>query len=962
MKKLYFFALLCCLSIKALSQTTVVLWSNSGTTFKTGFATTTARTDGDLQTNGTNWRGWAVFDLASIPVGAAITDVRIGFWAVTILGPAGPPAVSNTTGFVGDLSTVLPGGGVLYNNMLPPFSTILTTELYPSIGPVNMVLASTAASTSFIGANAGGLVSIGLTGGNPKTYVFRGRGGFSAGDADTSTAMHAPFLKITYCMPPTAVSAVASPNPVCDGSTLTLTGSGGTGATNYLWEGPGGYTSTMLSPTLTADPTSAGVYTLTAINACGTFSATAVNTTAAVTVNAAPTAITGAAALCEGLATSLGSTPGAGNWTSSDASVASVGLTTGVVSAGIAGTATITYTISTGCFVTHSMTVNATPDVIAGPTEVCENATITLTNTVTGGTWSSPSPEISVGATTGIITGVTAGTATVTYTTGGCPPVTYDLTVNPAPAPIGGLSEVCVGSTISLTDATSGGTWSSGAITIAMVGGTGAVTGVSAGTVNIIYTLTSTTGCQAFKSVTVNPLPAPIGGPSGVCLGQNITLTDATPGGDFTSTSPNVSVTLGGVVSGLSLGTATVTYTLASTGCAVTTVVTVHPLPSAITGTPEFCEGASVTLSAPDPGGTWTSAFTGTATVGTSSGVVTGVAGGMVDISYTLSTGCSAVYNVTVNPAPIAIITPAGITTFCAGGSVVLDATPGGVTYQWDNGTGPIAGATDASYTASATGSYTVEISNIFGCTATSPAVVVTAGINTEILYSTALNFCIGGNIVLTADAGGAVGAISYQWMKDGTNISGAVFVTHTATVTGVYTASVTVVGASGACTVVTPPVSVVVNNMPVPVISHTGTSLTTASTYAVYQWFINSSAITGATNRTYVPYANGIYRVRVSDAIGCSGYSNAIQITGVGIAQLAKDAVKVYPNPAADVVYIESPLPLRAVITGIEGKVIADNKNAQKLDISKLASGIYILKLYDEQGEMVLVQKLIKE
>jgi len=66
---------------------------------------------------------------------------------------------------------------------------------------------------------------------------------------------------------------------------------------------------------------------------------------------------------------------------------------------------------------------------------------------------------------------------------------------------------------------------------------------------------------------------------------------------------------------------------------------------------------------------------------------------------------------------PSAIITAAGPTTFCQGGSVVLNANTGtGLTYQWAlNGTN-ISGATNASYTANAAGSYTVTVFNAPTC------------------------------------------------------------------------------------------------------------------------------------------------------------------------------------------------------------------------------------------------------
>src|SRR5205823_13427386 len=70
------------------------------------------------------------------------------------------------------------------------------------------------------------------------------------------------------CILPSAVTASASPTILCEGSTLTLTGTA-TGATNWSWTGPNGFTSTLQSPAITSiTAPGSGVYTLTASNTC----------------------------------------------------------------------------------------------------------------------------------------------------------------------------------------------------------------------------------------------------------------------------------------------------------------------------------------------------------------------------------------------------------------------------------------------------------------------------------------------------------------------------------------------------------------------------------------------------------------------------------------------------------------------------------------------------------------------
>jgi trimeric autotransporter adhesin len=960
MKKIYLFLLLCCLGLPAFSQITTVIYAGTypGSSYNTGRSTATVRSAGNPNTN-TTTRGYAVFDLSGIPAGSAVSGVVLGLDLI-----ASSVAVAcSTYVYPGDLSTVTVPG-TLFADMVSPAAVLVNTVSYGG-ATANITLASTPAAEAAVQAGAGGKVSFTFTTSGPTSYTITGETGTTA-----LSGAHAPYIQVTYCPPPTAVSATASPGTLCEGDLLTLTGSA-TGATDYVWTGPGGFTTSAASTSLIVTPSSAGVYTLTASVTCGAGTASATAVTSAVTVNPIPAAITGANSVCVGSATTLGDVTFGGSWTASNAR-ATIGLTTGIVTGVSSGLVTMSYTLPTGCYVTLPMRVNDPPTPIGGPVAVCENANITLTDGSPVGQWTSTYGNVSVGLATGVVTGISAGFATITYTPGGCPFATYDITVNPIPAPIVGATQVCVLGTTTETDADPGGVWSTSNITIAFIGSTtGIVTGVSGGAVSVIYTFTST-GCRNTLPFFVNALPAPIGGPTAVCSNGTITLTDVTPGGTFSGGAPHASVTPGGIVSGISAGTAGITYTVGATGCRTATPINVNAIPSPITGSSVFCQNSTTTLTDPDPGGTWSSQNTTIATVGSLSGIVTGLATPGTNISYAfVTTGCAAVFPVTINAAPPAVITPAGATVFCAGGNVVLDGTTAsGVTYQWRNSSGPIPGATNASYTASASSSYTVDISNALGCHAISAPQVVTAGINPTITHATSLGFCIGMNVVLTADVDSTIDALSaagidtltYQWKKGGVAIPGATNVTYTADSAGAYTVDVTVSGGSGLCTATTPAVTTVVNNYPTPSITNTGTMLKTASTYVTYQWYLNTVAIPGATNYTYIPLANGNYRVIVGDILGCHGTSNGYNIAGVGVTQVSADEISIYPNPANNVVHIESPVAVRAVITGMEGKTLIDENNAHEININSLANGLYLITLYDGNGNRVLVQKLIKE
>jgi hypothetical protein len=124
--------------------------------------------------------------------------------------------------------------------------------------------------------------------------------------------------------------------------------------------------------------------------------------------------------------------------------------TAGIVTgAGTGGGTLITYTLSSGCAATISVTVLPLPPPITGPDSVCVGATITLSNPISGGIWSSSDMLIADVNATGNVTGMATGNAVISYTQGGCPR-TFTVTVNPAAAPITGNTNLCVGTPSSL--------------------------------------------------------------------------------------------------------------------------------------------------------------------------------------------------------------------------------------------------------------------------------------------------------------------------------------------------------------------------------------------------------------------------------------------------------------------------------------------------------------------------------
>ncbi|MBE2290807.1 MAG: Ig-like domain-containing protein [Chitinophagaceae bacterium] len=432
----------------------------------------------------------------------------------------------------------------------------------------------------------------------------------------------------------------------------------------------GDYSATMVDPVNNTDFWTIQEASHSTINMWDTWWARVVPTSSCSTPS-----VSGTLLACAGSGTTLTGSVSGGTWSSSNTSVATVGSASGVVAAVAAGTATISYTISGGCVGTAIYTVNALPATITGATSVCIGSTTTLASTTGGGTWASSNSGVASVGSTGIVSGIAAGTATITYTASGCIRATV-VTVNSLPATISGTLSVCVGATTALSSATTGGTWATSASGIATVGSTGIVTGVATGTSTISYTVS---GCRRTAVVTVLATPAVITGSTSVCAGATTTLSSATSGGTWASSATGIAmVGSTGIVTGLAAGTATISY--AVSGCTRTTIVTVLATPAVITGSTSVCAGSTTTLSSATGGGTWASSATGTATVG-STGIVTGVAAGTATISYTVA-GCATTTTVTVLAAPAAI---SGTMNVCVGATTALSSTPGGGSWVSSN-------------------------------------------------------------------------------------------------------------------------------------------------------------------------------------------------------------------------------------------------------------------------------------
>jgi glucose/arabinose dehydrogenase/PKD repeat protein len=705
-------------------------------------------------------------------------------------------------------------------------------------------------------------------------------------------------------------SVITSPGTTyCSGSSLTLSANNGTGFT-YKW-----YRNAATIPGATADTyaaTTNGSYTVQITNATGCIK---VSNVILVTQAALPTAniLAPATSFCEGGSVTLSANTGTGlvyQWSNAAGIITTATNATYVANA--TGTYSVKVTNASNCSATSaptSVTSNPLPTatVTSPANSFCTGGSVILSaNTGTGLAyqWSNAAGVIA-SATNAAYTVTAADTYTVKVTnTNNCSATSTGtiITVNALPtATITSTStSFCTGGSVILSANTGTGLtyqWSNAAGVIASAtNATYTVTAADTYTVKV----TNTNNCSATSTgtiVTVNALPAATitSTSTSFCTGGSVILS-ANTGTGLTYQWSNAAGIIASATNAAYTVSAAGTYTVKVTNtnnCSATsagTTITVNTLPTATitSSATSFCTGGSVILSANTGAGLtyqWSNAagIISSATNAT----YTATAAGTYTVEITNTNNCTATSAgtiVTVNALPAATITSTS-TSFCTGGSVILSANTGtGLTYQWSNAAGIIASATNAAYTVSAAGTYTVKVTNTNNCSETSAGTTITVNIlPTATITSSATSFCTGGSVILSANTGAG---LTYQWSNAAGIISSATNATYTATAAGTYTVEIT---NTNNCTATSAGTTITVNALPTATITAPVTSFCTGAslilsantgTGLTYQWSNAAGIIASATNAAYTVSTAGTYTVKVTNANNCSATSAGTTIT----------------------------------------------------------------------------------
>ncbi len=510
-----------------------------------------------------------------------------------------------------------------------------------------------------------------------------------------------------------------------------------------------------------------------------------------------------------------------------------------------------------------TLTVNAVPTApvvgtITQPTCAVATGSVVLSG-LPSGSWTitrMPGGQTNTGTgSSTTISGITQGTYTFTVTSSaGCiSPPSASVTINaqpPTPSVGDQTASINSGQTFTVTPtgvpAGTTYTWPVPAYTGGVTGGQAQATGSSnifgtlsipSGTGSAIYTVTPTTGSCVGNTftvtVTVTSTCVPVtitSHPSNasICAGESasfsITASGTTPTYQWQYSSNGV--TWANVANGTpagavytkatttTLGVAGVTaagahqYRCVATNCsgsttaqsnAATLTVNANPPQPVITasGPLAICQGDNVTLTSSEAASyLWsTSETTRSITVSTA---------GNYTVRVTNAAGCQSLPSgtaaVTINPLPSRpTITPSGTVNICGGSSQTLTASSG-TSYLWSTG------ETTQSITVISSGSYTVQVTNSFGCIS-QPSLATTVNINPipatpTITPSGSVAICAGESVTLTSSASSA-----YLWSNGIT--------TRSITVSAAGNYSVRVTDANGCQSLPSAATAVTVNPLP---------------------------------------------------------------------------------------------------------------------------------------------------
>jgi len=596
----------------------------------------------------------------------------------------------------------------------------------------------------------------------------------AASSVYTATATSAAGCTLTA-----TIAVTVNSLPVLSASATPVACNGGNGALTYSATGNGAISYTV-NGSAQSSPynTIAGTYTIAATdaNGCSATTTLAVTEPTLLTISASATA-----ALCMGYNGSLSysTTGGTGAVTYTVNGIPSTSP-----SVLPAGTYTILATDANGCTVS-TVSVISQPSALSlnltATNALCYNGNGSLNFTASGGTGSI---NYTVNGTAQVSPfAAPASTYTVVATDANGCSLSSTTTIT---QPINSIS-VSVLATLNPTCASAGivvvsGTGGTGALTYSInpAIGTQVVSGTFGGLTAQSYTVIATdaNGCSSTTGTVLNSpaLPSVVISSATpiLCNGGNSTITVAGSGG-----TPSYTYSLNGGTFGVSpvfgsqpAGNYNITVMDANSCTGTTSLSLTQPsvLNVAASASPILCNGGNAVITASANGGTTGYQYQVNAGALQASGTFAGNTAGIYTVAAVDANGCTASTTLSITqPGLVSAVISGSSMVSCNGGSngsatVVASGGTGAHTYLWSP-----SGGTSALATGLSAGSYTAQVTDANGCTATSSVVIAQPA--TLLLSASAGNAaCNGANGNLLFSTTGGTAPVTYTVNNTATN------------------------------------------------------------------------------------------------------------------------------------------------------------------------------------------------
>lgn len=280
-------------------------------------------------------------------------------------------------------------------------------------------------------------------------------------------------------------------------------------------------------------------------------------------------------------------------------------------------------------------------------------------------------------------------------------------------------------------------------------------------------------------------------------------------------------------------------------------------------------------------------------------------------------------------------------------------------TYSWTPNVSSTATATGLS-----AGSYTVSVTDAYGCSMSSS---ITVSQPTQVIASIPSTFSVtcngGSNGEATASASGGTSPYYYSWTSGQTSstINGVSAGTYVVTVTDNYGCTAT------ASTVVTQPAALTATHDSVAddgtcdglaaVTPHGGTP---PYTYLWSPYSQQTDTIKHQCARTYCCY--------ITDAHGCTDYTCVTIVSTLGIGNVSNSTgINIYPDPNTGYFTVAGISAGQAVELynymgqNIETQYVTSQQSTMQFDISSRADGIYLVRILNKDGSLVTETKIVK-